>query len=121
MYEEQSSIHSGGNCLKNKHFNKIVIESKNCTKCHTEKSIKFPKKEECKDCHTERVLRRYFDDKDELFQQQKPKNMHFRNLVKTYVKLENNKSLEEKVVNNVSILLGIQQRRFLFFHVPVPS
>ena len=91
------------------------MESKNCTQCNIEKDIiNFYKKySECIDCNRARGLKRYYENKDKTSNQQKiyyEKNREkillqkqnnrsqFRDLVISYIELENRlKALEEKV------------------------
>ena len=89
-------------CNKEKHINKI-----------------YKKYSECKDCNRTRGLKRYYENKDKISKQQKilyKKNrekillqkqnnrcVQTRDLIKSYVELENKlKPWEEKVTINVS-------------------
>ena len=91
------------------------METKTCSMCNIEKHINsfYRRYSECNDCSRTRGLKRFYDIKDKLSSQQKiyyEKNrkkilqkqnnrcIQFRDLVRSYVELENRlKSLEEKV------------------------
>ena len=91
------------------------MESKICTQCNIEKDINnfYKKYTECIDCNRARGLKRYYENKDKISNQQKiyyEKNREkillqkqnnrsqFRDLVKSYNELENRlKTLEEKL------------------------
>ena len=92
------------------------MDTKTCTMCNIEKDItNFDKKySECRDCNRTRGLKRYYENKDKLSNQQKiyyekngdrillqkqnNRSIHFRDLVISYIELENRiKTLEEKV------------------------
>ena len=91
------------------------MESKICTQCNIEKHINnfYKKYSECKDCNINRGVKRYYDNKDKISNQQKiyyEKNREkillqkennrsqFRDLVISYIELENRlKTLEEKL------------------------
>ena len=91
------------------------MDTKTCTMCKIEKYInKFCKKySDCRDCKRARGLKRYYENKDKLSSQQKicyekniekilsqkqsNRSIQFRDLVISYVELENRlKALEEK-------------------------
>ena len=90
------------------------MEKKPCTKCNTETHIREVHKKyaESEKYNIKRVSNRYYVFKDQTsnqpkiyyqkienktFKQQKPKNMHFKNLVKTGVDLDYRlKALEDK-------------------------
>ena len=95
------------------------MDNKTCTVCKIEKHINnfYKGYSECKDCNIKRGVKRYFDNKDKISIQQKiyydknrdkllqkqndyrnKRNAEFRDLVLSYVELENRlKTLEEKV------------------------
>ena len=92
------------------------MDTKMCTICNIEKHINnfYKKNTECIDCNRARGLKRYYENKDKLSKQQKiyyEKNrekillqkqnnrcIQFRDLVISYIELENRlKALEEKV------------------------
>ena len=91
------------------------MESKICTQCNIEKDINnfYKKYSECIECNRARGLKRYYENKDKISNQQKiyyEKNREkillqkqnnrsqFRDLVISYIELENRlKALEEKV------------------------
>ena len=91
------------------------MESKICTQCNIEKHISnfYKKYSECTDCNRARGLKRYYDNKDKISNQQKVyyeknrekillqkqnnRSIQFRDLVISYIELENRlKALEEK-------------------------
>ena len=91
------------------------METKICTMCNIEKDINnFCKKySECRDCNRTRGSKRYYENKDKtsnqqkiyyeknrekiLLQKQNNRGIQFRDLVISYVELENKlKALEEK-------------------------
>ena len=93
------------------------MESKICTQCNIEKHISnfYKKYTECKDCNIKRGVKRYYDKKDKISMQQKVyyeknrekillqkqnnRSIQFRDLVISYIVLENRlKSLEEKLM-----------------------
>ena len=81
------------------------MESKNCTKGDTKKSIKnFDRRYlECRGCSSESVLKQYYVNKGKILQQPKYQYVDFKDLLKTYVELENRlKALEEKADNKSS-------------------
>ena len=49
------------------------MESKNCTQCKIEKRIKdfYNKYTECKECNCNRGVKRYYENKDKVSNQQK--------------------------------------------------
>ena len=92
------------------------MDTKMCTICNTEKDTNnfYKKYTECIDCIRARGLKRYYDNKDKISNQQKvyyeknrekillqKKNnrcVQFRDLVVSYIELENRlKALEEKL------------------------
>ena len=92
------------------------MHTKMCTICNIEKDINnFLKKySECRDCNRARGLKRYYENEDKLSNQQKifyeknrdrillqkqnNRSIQFRDLVISYIELENRlKTLEEKV------------------------
>ena len=95
------------------------MENKTCTMCNIEKHINnfYKKCSECKACNIKRVVKRYFNNKDKISNQQKiyyeknrdkllqkqndyrnKRNTEFKNLVKSYAELQNKlKALEEKI------------------------
>ena len=94
------------------------MNTKTCTMCNIEKHINnfYIKYSECRDCNSARGLKRYYENKDKISNQQKiyyEKNrekillqrknnrcIQFRDLVMSYVELENRlKSTEEKLKN----------------------
>ena len=94
------------------------MDTKNCSMCNTEKQINnfYKKCSEWRDCNRSRRLKRYYENKDKiskqqnlyyeknrqkiLLQKQNNRCLQFRDLVISYVELENRiKALEEKVKN----------------------
>ena len=92
------------------------MDTKICTICTFEKDINnfYKKYTECIDCNRARGLRRYYENKDKISNQQKVyyeknrekillqkqnnRSIQFRDLVISYVELENRlKTLEEKL------------------------
>ena len=92
------------------------MDTKMCTMCNIEKHINnfYKKYSECRDCNRARGLKRYYENKDKISNQQqiyyeknREKNLlqkknnrsiQFRDLVISYIELENRlKTLEEKV------------------------
>ena len=92
------------------------MDTKMCTICNIEKHINnfYKKYTECIDCNRARGLRRYYENKDKISNQQKVyyeknrekillqkqnnRSIQFRDLVISYVELENRlKTLEEKL------------------------
>ena len=101
-------------------FNKNIINKwkKTCSICNIEKSINnfYKKYSKCKDCNRARGLKLYYENKDKrsnqqkiyyeknrekrLLQEKNTRSIQFRDLVISYVELENKlKALEEKVRN----------------------
>ena len=99
------------------------MEKKMCTVCNIEKNINnfYKKFSDCKDCKRARGLKRYNSKKDKISNQQKNimdkieinyyrnkmtteiKNTDFKDLVRSYVELENKiKTLEENFKINDS-------------------
>ena len=97
------------------------MDSKTCTICNIEKDITnfYKKYSECIDCNRARGLKRYYENKDKISNQQKAyyeknrerillqrqnnRSIQFRDLVVSYVELENRlKALEEKMKINDS-------------------
>ena len=94
------------------------MNTKMCSICNTEKDINnfYKKYSECRDCSRTRGLKRYYENKDEISNQQKiyyeknrmkiilqkknNRSIQFRDLVISYVELENRlKAMEEKLKN----------------------
>ena len=94
------------------------MDSKMCTICNIEKRTNnfYKKYTESIDCNRARGLKRYYENKDKISKQQKiyyekngekillqkqnNRNIQFRDLVVSYVELENRlKTLEEKLKN----------------------
>ena len=92
------------------------MDTKRCTICNIEKDINnfYKKYTECIDCNRARGLKRYYEDKDKISNQQKiyyeknrekillqkqnNRSIQFRDLVIYYIELENRlKTLAEKV------------------------
>ena len=92
------------------------MDTKMCTICNIEKDINifYKKYSECRDCNRTRGLKRCYEIKDKISNQQKiyyeknrdrillqkqnNRSIHFGDLVISYVELENRiKTLEEKV------------------------
>ena len=92
------------------------MDTKICTICNIEKDINnfYEKYSECIDCNRARGLKRYYENKDKipnqqkiyyeknrdriLLQKQKNRSRQFRDLVVSYVELESRlKTLEEKL------------------------
>ena len=92
------------------------MDSKICVVCNIEKSIDnyYNKYRECKPCNIKRSMKRYHENKDKISNQQKiyyeknrekillqkqnNRSIQFRDLVISYVELENRlKALEEKI------------------------
>ena len=97
------------------------MDTKNCTICNIEKDINnyYKRYTESKDCNRIRGLKHYYDNKDKISKQQKiyyeknrekillqkqnNKSIQIRNLVVSYVELENRlKALEEIIKINDS-------------------
>ena len=94
------------------------MESKTCTICKIKKDIRnfYKRYSECRDCNRARGLKRYYENKDKISNQQKiyyeenrdrillqkqnNKCIQFTDLVISYVELENRlKALEKKLKN----------------------
>ena len=94
------------------------MDTKTCTICNFEKDINnfYKKYSECRDCNRARGLKRYYENKDKISNQQKvyyeknrekillqkqnSRSIHFRDLVVSYIELENRlKTTEEKLKN----------------------
>ena len=92
------------------------MDTKMCTNCNIEKYTNnfYKKYIECIDCNRARGLKRYYDNKDKiskqhkiyyeknrekiLLQKQNNRSIQFRDLVISYIELENRlKALEEKL------------------------
>ena len=92
------------------------MDTKTCTICNIEKDINnfYKKYSECRDCNRARGLKRYYENKDKISNQQKvyyeknrekislqkqnSRSIQFRDLVVSYIELENRlKALEEKL------------------------
>ena len=95
------------------------MENKTCTVCIIEKHINnfYKKYSECKACNIKRGVKRYYNNKDKISNQQKiyyeknrdkllekqneyrnKRNTEFKNLVKSFAELQNKlKALEEKI------------------------
>ena len=92
------------------------MDNKFCTVCNIEKHINdfYKKYSECKACNIKRGVKRYYENKDKISNQQKNyyeknrekillqkqnnRSIQFRDLVISYVELENRlKALEEKL------------------------
>ena len=92
------------------------MNTKICSMCNIEKDINnfYKKLSECINCSRTRGLKRYYENKDKISNQQKiyyeknrekillqkqnNRSIHFRDLVISYIELENRiKTLEEKV------------------------
>ena len=97
------------------------MNTKTCTNCKIEKYINnfYKKYSECRDCNRTRGLKRYYENKEKLSNQQKiyceknrekkllqkqnNRGVQFRDLVISYVELENRlKAMEEKFKINKS-------------------
>ena len=93
------------------------MDTKICTICNIEKHINnfYKKYTECIQCNRSRGLKRYYENKDKISNQQKiyyeknrekkllqkqnNRSIQFRDLVTSYVELENRlKTLEEKLM-----------------------
>ena len=96
------------------------MDIKTCTICNTDKdSNNFYKRyTECKDCNRTRGLKHYYDNKDKISSQQKiyyeknrekillqkqnNRSIQFRDLVISYVELENRLKIMEEKLKNLS-------------------
>ena len=93
------------------------MDTKMCTICNIEKHTNnfYKKYTECIDCNRARGLKRYYENKDKISNQQKAyyernrekillqkknnRSIQFRDLVISYIELENRlKTLEEKLI-----------------------
>ena len=97
------------------------MDTKMCTICNIEKDINnfYKKYSECIDCNRTRGLQRYYENKDKISNQQKiyyeknrekillqKKNnrcIQFRDLVISYVELENRLKATEEKLENLSV------------------
>ena len=97
------------------------MDTKTCTMCNIEKQIKnfYKNYTECKNCNRARCLKSYYENKHKISNQQKiyyEKNrekivlqkqnsrcIQFRDLVVSYVELENRLKTLEENLKNVSI------------------
>ena len=97
------------------------MDTKTCTMCNIEKQINnfYKKYSECRDCNRARGLKRYYENKDKISNQQKvyyKKNrekilsqkqnkrcIQFRDLVISYVELGNRLKATEEKSKNLSI------------------
>ena len=97
------------------------MDNKTCTMCNIEKHINnfYKKYSECRDCNSARVLKRYYENKDKISNQQKvhyEKNreelfsqkqnkrcIQFKDLVISHVELENRLKATEEKLKNLSI------------------
>ena len=97
------------------------MDTKICSMCNIEKHISnfYKKYSECRDCNRERGLKRYYENKDKISNQQKiyyeknrekillqKKNnrcIQFRDLLISFVELENRLKATEEKLKNLSI------------------
>ena len=97
------------------------METKICTMCNIEKDINnfYKKYSECIDCNRARGLKRYYENKDKISNQQKVyyeknrekiliqkqnnRSIQFRDLVRSYAELENRLKTTEEKLKNLSI------------------
>ena len=97
------------------------MSTKTCTICNNEKDINnfYKKYSECRDCNRARGLKRYYENKDKISNQQRvyyeknrekillqKKNnrcIQFRDLVISFVELENKLKETEEKLKNLSI------------------
>ena len=97
------------------------MDTKICSMCNIEKHINnlYKKYSECRDCNRARGLKRYYENKDKISNQQKVyyernrekillqkrnnRTIQIRNLVVSYVELENRLKLTEEKLKNFSI------------------
>ena len=97
------------------------MDTKICSMCKIEKHINnfYKKYSECRDCNRARGLKRYYENKDKISNQQKiyyeknrdrillqkqnNRSIHFRDLVISYVELENRLKATEEKLKNLSI------------------
>ena len=96
------------------------MDTKICSMCNTEKHINnfYKKFSECRVCNRARGLKRYYKNKDEISNQQKiyyeknrekillkkqnNRSIQFRDLVVSYVELENKLKVTEEKLKNLS-------------------
>ena len=96
------------------------MDTKTCTMCNIEKDINnfYKRYTECKDCNRTRGLKRYYENKDKISNQQKiyyeknrekillqkqnNRSIQFRDLVISYVELENRLKTMEEILKNIS-------------------
>ena len=94
--------------------------TKTCSKCSIEKHINnfYKKYSECRDCNRTRGLKRFYENKDKisnqqrlyyeknrekiLLQKQNKRSIQFRDLVISYVELENRLKVTEEKLKNLS-------------------
>ena len=97
------------------------MDTKICSMCNIEKHINnfYKKYSECRDCNCARGPKRYYENKDKISNQQKiyfeknrdrillqkqnNRSIQFRDLVVSYVELENRLKLTEEKLKNLSI------------------
>ena len=97
------------------------MDTKICSMCNIEKHINdfYKKYSVCRDCNRARGLKRYYENKDKISNQQKisyeknrekkllqkqnNRSIQFRDLVASYVELENRLKVTEEKLKNLSI------------------
>ena len=96
------------------------MDTKMCTMCNIEKHINnfYKKHSECRDCNHSRGLKRYYKNKDKILNQQKVsyeknrerillqkqnRSIQIRDLVISYVELENRLKATEEKLKSLSI------------------
>ena len=97
------------------------MNTKTCTICNNEKDINnfYKKYSECIDCNRARGLKRYYENKDKISNQQKVsyeknrekillqkknnRSIQFRDLLMSHVELENRLKATEEKLKNLSI------------------
>ena len=97
------------------------MDTKICSMCNIEKHINnfYKKYSECRDCNRARGLKRYYENKDKISNQQKfcyeknrekillqkknNRSIQFRDLLISYVELENRLKATEEKLKNLSI------------------
>ena len=97
------------------------MDAKTCSMCKIEKHINnfYKKYSECRDCNRARGLKRYYENKEKISNQQKVyyeknrekillqkqnnRSIQFRDLVISYVELENRLKTTEENLKNLSI------------------
>ena len=97
------------------------MDTKKCTMCNIEKHINnfYKKYSECRDCNRTRGLKRYYENKDKISNQQKiyyeknrekillqkqnNRSIQFRDLIISHVELENRLKAMEGKLKNLSI------------------